>query len=68
MAGLPSTKPGRRDTNVTSWGLIGNAMSDREIARHLKISDHTVKTHLHHIYVKLENSGRHKALLPKTAA
>jgi DNA-binding NarL/FixJ family response regulator len=43
--------------------LIGDAMSNKEIARHLNISDHTVKTHLHHIYVKLHRSGRYKALL-----
>jgi DNA-binding NarL/FixJ family response regulator len=43
--------------------LIGNAMSNKEIARVLKISDHTVKTHLHHIYVKLHKSGRYKAFL-----
>jgi DNA-binding NarL/FixJ family response regulator len=43
--------------------LIGIAMSNKEIARQLKISDHTVKTHLHHIYVKLAKSGRYKAFL-----
>jgi DNA-binding NarL/FixJ family response regulator len=49
-------------------GLVGSAMSNREIARQLNISDHTVKTHLHHIYVKLEKSGRYKAFLSKTVA
>jgi DNA-binding NarL/FixJ family response regulator len=48
--------------------LIGTAMTNKEIARHLKISDHTVKTHLHHIYVKLDRSGRYKAFLSNTAA
>jgi DNA-binding NarL/FixJ family response regulator len=43
--------------------LIGIAMTNKEIARQLKISDHTVKTHLHNIYVKLEKSGRYKAFL-----
>ena len=43
--------------------LIGSALSNKEIARQLKISDKTVKTHLHHIYVKLNQSGRYKALL-----
>lgn len=46
--------------------LIGKAMTNKEIARLLKISDHTVKTHLHHIYVKLEKSGRYKAFLSNT--
>lgn len=46
--------------------LVGSAMSNQEIARQLNISGHTVKTHLHHIYVKLEKSGRYKAFLSKT--
>jgi ATP/maltotriose-dependent transcriptional regulator MalT len=44
-------------------GLIGNALSNKEIARRLQISDKTVKTHLHHIYVNLHQSGRYRALL-----
>jgi DNA-binding NarL/FixJ family response regulator len=48
--------------------LIGIAMSNKEIARQLQISDHTVKTHLHHIYVKLEKSGRYKAFLSNAMA
>lgn len=50
------------------FALIGNAMSNKEIARYLKISDLTVKTHLHRIYVKLEKSGRYKAFLSKAFA
>lgn len=41
--------------------LIGGGMSNKEIGRILSISDQTVKTHLHHIYVKLNRSGRYKA-------
>lgn len=41
--------------------LIGGGMSNKEIGRALCISDQTVKTHLHHIYVKLNRSGRYKA-------
>lgn len=47
--------------------LIGTGMTNKEIARQLKISDLTVKTHLHHIYVKLDKSGRYKAFLSNTA-
>ena len=43
--------------------LIGAGLSNKEIGRRLEISDHTVKTHLHHVYVKLQRSGRYKAYL-----
>jgi DNA-binding NarL/FixJ family response regulator len=43
--------------------LIGAGLSNKEIGRRLEISDHTVKTHLHHVYVKLQRSGRYKAFL-----
>ncbi len=43
--------------------LIGSGLSNKEIARLLEISDKTVKTHLHRVYVKLNQSGRYKALL-----
>jgi DNA-binding NarL/FixJ family response regulator len=45
------------------FDLIGLGLTNKEIARQLDISDHTVKTHLHRIYVKLQLSGRYKALL-----
>lgn len=43
--------------------LIGAGLSNKEIARQLDISDKTVKTHLHRVYVKLKQSGRYKAFL-----
>jgi ATP/maltotriose-dependent transcriptional regulator MalT len=43
-------------------------MSNKEIGRRLAISDQTVKTHLHHVYVKLERSGRYKAFLSHPAS
>lgn len=48
--------------------LIGSGMSNKEIGRALNISDQTVKTHLHHVYVKLQRSGRYKAWLSDGAA
>jgi DNA-binding NarL/FixJ family response regulator len=45
------------------FDLIGRGLTNKEVARELDISDHTVKTHLHRIYVKLQQSGRYKALL-----
>jgi len=55
-----------RETEIL--GLIGSALSNKEIARQLRISDKTVKTHLHHIYVKLRRSGRYKAFLSNSPA
>ena len=43
--------------------LTGKGLTNKEIARQLKISDSTVKTHLHRVYVKLNQSGRYKAYL-----
>jgi DNA-binding NarL/FixJ family response regulator len=45
------------------FDLVGLGLTNKEVARKLDISDHTVKTHLHRIYVKLHQSGRYKALL-----
>jgi len=48
--------------------LIGSGLTNKEIGRKLDISDKTVKTHLHHIYVKLNLSGRFKAFLAQPEA
>lgn len=45
------------------FDLIGLGLTNKEIARQLNISDNTVKTHLHRVYVKLQLSGRYKALI-----
>ena len=56
----------RREDQILE--LIGAGLSNKEIARSLAISDHTVKTHLHRIYVKLNRSGRYKAFLSQAQA
>jgi len=48
--------------------LIGSGLTNKEIGRHLEISDKTVKTHLHRVYVKLNRSGRFKAFLTQPEA
>lgn len=48
--------------------LTGRGLTNKEIARELDISDHTVKTHLHRVYVKLHQSGRYKVLLSQPEA
>lgn len=55
----------RREREVLA--LIGQGLSNKEIARRLAISAATVKTHLHHVYTKLQRSGRYKAYLAKPA-
>jgi DNA-binding NarL/FixJ family response regulator len=56
----------RREHEVLD--LIGAGLSNKEIARRLGISDGTVKTHLHRVYVKLHQSGRYKAFMRNAAA
>ena len=48
--------------------LAGDGMTNKEIGRSLNISDKTVKTHLHRVYVKLQQSGRYKAFVCNTVA
>ena len=38
--------------------LVGEGLSNKEIGRRLKISDGTIKVHLHHVYQKLDISNR----------
>lgn len=76
IAGAPAlvSAPGADETESLTQrerqilGLIGNALTNKEIARRLKISDNTVKTHLHRIYVKLHQSGRYKAFMSNVGA
>jgi DNA-binding NarL/FixJ family response regulator len=42
--------------------LLAQGHSNKQIARALFVSDATVKTHLQHIYAKLDAQGRHGAL------
>lgn len=65
---MPVIAPRHDDGRLTAredeiFELIGQGLTNKEIARQLNISDHTVKTHLHRVYVKLQQSGRYKALL-----
>lgn len=48
--------------------LVGAGLSNKEVGRRLRISDQTVKTHLHRIYRKLHQSGRYKAFLSQLPA
>lgn len=48
--------------------LVGAGLTNKEVARRLTISDQTVKTHLHRIYLKLHQSGRYKAFLSQLPA
>ena len=69
MVGARAVAPKRADEGRLTareeeiFELIARGLTNKEVARELDISDHTVKTHLHRIYVKLRQSGRYKALL-----
>lgn len=63
---IDESKLTRREEEILR--LIGSGLSNKEIGRQLEISDKTVKTHLHRIYVKLNQSGRYKAYLSKPEA
>ncbi|GAA1296749.1 helix-turn-helix transcriptional regulator [Saccharothrix xinjiangensis] len=49
-----------RETQVIT--LIGTGMSNRSIARQLRISERTVKSHLHSIFAKLGVATRGEAI------
>lgn len=42
--------------------LIAQGFTNREISRHLSISESTVENHIHHIYTKLRISNRAQAV------
>jgi DNA-binding NarL/FixJ family response regulator len=43
--------------------LIAEGFTNREIARHLSISESTAENHIHHIYTKLRISNRAQAAI-----
>jgi DNA-binding NarL/FixJ family response regulator len=49
-----------REVNVLEW--VAQGASNKEIARHLHISEATVKTHLLHIFSKLDVNDRTQAV------
>lgn len=65
-----SVAPRLTDREREILHLIEGGLSNKEIGRHLDISDKTVKTHLHRVYVKFNQSGRFKVLQvhPRDAA
>ena len=42
--------------------LIAKGLSNREISRHLSISESTAENHIHNIYTKLQISNRAQAV------
>jgi two-component system nitrate/nitrite response regulator NarL len=45
-----------REREIT--GLASTGLSNKEIAQHLNISESTVKSHLHNIFIKLRVNNR----------
>lgn len=56
----PPTELTPRETQVIT--LMGTGMANRSIARHLRISERTVKSHLHSIFTKLGVTTRGQAV------
>jgi DNA-binding NarL/FixJ family response regulator len=50
----------QREVDVLTW--VAKGASNKEIARHLHLSEATVKTHLLHIFSKLEANDRTQAV------
>lgn len=58
----PLTEPlSQRELEVLQWLAFG--ISNREIGRHLYITEGTVKTHVYHIFGKLNVRNRTQATL-----
>lgn len=53
--------PTRRELEVVT--LLAKGLSNREIAGHLFISEHTVRNHLGHVFAKLGASSRTQAVV-----
>ncbi len=43
--------------------LVSRGLSNKEVARHLGVSDGTVKLHVHNIFQKLNVKNRHALIL-----
>jgi DNA-binding NarL/FixJ family response regulator len=50
------TRPSRRELQV--FELIADGFTDAEIGRVLRVTEHTVKTHVRHLLAKLEARNR----------
>jgi DNA-binding NarL/FixJ family response regulator len=59
-SGTPGV-PTRRELEVMT--LLAKGLSNREIAEHLMISEHTVRNHLGHVFGKLAVSSRTQAVV-----
>jgi two-component system, NarL family, nitrate/nitrite response regulator NarL len=64
---MPSTRHGKTNDNAVTAltdrerqiiSLVSEGLSNKQIARRLKITNGTVKVHLHHICEKLQVSNR----------
>ncbi|MEX0171555.1 response regulator [Streptomyces sp. LMG1-1-1.1] len=63
------TRPGTDATNLLTGreievlGLVAQGLANEEIAEHLRVSDSTVKTHLHRLMAKLNLRSRAQAVV-----
>lgn len=66
--GVPVVEQVLTDREQQVLNLAGCGLSNKAIGRRLGISDQTVKTHLHRVYVKLKLSGRYRAFQAQPGA
>lgn len=60
--GMRNPRPRLTDRELEVLQLLGSGASNREIARELFVTEATVKTHLVHLFSKLEVESRAKAV------
>jgi len=61
-AGERDKTPGLSDRELEVLTLVAKGFSSPEIAKLLELSPHTIKTHVRHIYAKLEVGSRGEAV------
>ncbi len=58
----PATEAGLSDRELSILSLLGEGLSNKQIAKRLWLAEQTVKFHLTNIYRKLEVSNRTEAV------
>ena len=60
---LPHTTEGLSESELRVLGYVAQGLKNKEIARHLDLSRHTIHAHVSHIFSKLQVANRTQAAL-----